>query len=42
MAMKSASFCLACVVADNVLECFAEVKAEIVIIQRIGLCHMEL
>ena len=28
MAMKSTLFFLACVVADNVLECFAEVKAE--------------
>ena len=35
MAMKSAPFCLTCAVAD-VLVCFTEVKAEIVIIQRIG------
>ena len=33
MAMKSALFCLTCVVADNVLECFAKVKAEIAMIQ---------
>ena len=33
MATKSALFSLTCVVADNILECFAEVKAEIVQIQ---------
>ena len=33
MAMKRALFCLTCVVADNVLECFAKVKAEIAMIQ---------
>ena len=33
MAMKSALFVLTCVVADSVLECFAKVKAEIVMIQ---------
>ena len=33
MAMKSALFCLTCVVADNVLECVAKVMAEITVIQ---------
>ena len=36
MAMKSA---LSCVVAD-VLECFAKVKADVAMIQRIGTCPL--
>ena len=33
MTMKSAPFCLTCVVVDNVLECYVKVKAEIAMIQ---------
>ena len=37
MAMKSAPFCLTCVVADNVLECFAKGKA---VIAMTGTCPL--
>ena len=38
--IKSALFCLTRVVADNVLECFAKVKAEIAMSQRIAACPL--
>ena len=40
MAMKSTPFCITGVVADNVLECFANLKAEIAMIRWIGGCPL--
>ena len=41
MAMKSTLFCLTCVVADNFLDCFTNIKPEMAMIGTCNCYNME-